>query len=620
MRDSVRLAVSVYRPAGDGPFPTLLWIFPERRETFDPRSGAIVPAMSIEEISFFNSHGYAIALAEMRGGGASFGTRDLDRSPQLGRDGADLVDWIAGQPWSDGNLGMMGSSYQGFIQYATAAHAPRGLKAIFPEIAGFDDYGSMFYPGGILNTDLSAFAATAMARSAENLFDPERRQFPAVPVIDEDGDGQLADEIPQDIDGDGSFVDEAEAVYADGQLREGVYLQATLEHLANNQLTLERLADAPYRDSPIAGTDYTYEDVDPATRPQDIIRAGVAVYNRGGWFDYHARDTTLWFATLEGHTPTRMMMAPTGHGGLPANDGDELYRAGPYFRLFGDRSTNAMMLEEKLAFFDRHVRGKANDTAEADPVLIYVMGKGWRREKTWPLERAIPTRYYLAADRSLAVTPAEGREADGYVVDLEVSSVSSGANRWNYGISRADKAPTLDHDAKRRLSYSTAPLSSELEVTGHPIVELVLSSTHQAGVFAYLEDVAPDGSSLLVTEGQLRANYHALRPISGMLGEGRRPLEVTPSLPWQGFARSDYDPEPLANGASVRLVFDLMPTSWVFKPGHRIRLSIAGADAPSFALHPALKAVAERGETPVWRVWRGPNLSSVTLPVIPALN
>ncbi|WP_338243428.1 CocE/NonD family hydrolase [Aurantiacibacter hainanensis] len=616
--DGTRLALSVYRPSGRGPHPTLLWILPERRETIDLADGTITPVMSSAELTFFTGHGYAVALAEMRGGGASFGTRDLDRSPQLGRDGADIVEWISAQDWSDGSLGMIGSSYQGFIQYSTAAHAPRGLRAIFPEIAGFDDYGSMFYPGGILNNALSSFASASMARSARNVYDPANGQLPSAPAVDEDGDGEWVEEIPLDTDGDGSFLNESEVIYADGESRQDLYLRATRQHLDNTQLTLDRLAEAPHRDSKLAGTPYTYQDVDPANRPAEIGRSGIAVYNRGGWFDYHARDSTLWFATLEGHTPTRLMMAPTGHGGLPAGAGEDIYRAGPYFEHFDDPTTNALMLEEKLRFFDHHVRGIENGLDELDPVLLYVMGEGWRREAGWPLARAIATKFHLDDGRLSQGSP-DSVGSGTYEVDFDVTSVSSGASRWNYGISRADMPMSLDGDAARRMAFSTGALGEDTEITGHPIVELVMSSdTPEADVFVYLEDVAPDGSSLLVTEGQLRANYHQLRPISQMVTGGDTSIAVRPELPWQGFDAADYDARPLADGRKLRLVFDLMPTSWVFREGHRIRLSIAGADSPSFAIHPKLQEAAAEGDRPVWQVWWGPGQSFLELPVIPA--
>lgn len=150
-------------------------------------------------------------------------------------------------------------------------------------------------------------------------------------------------------------------------------------------------------------------------------------------------------------------------------------------------------------------------------------------------------------------------------------------------------------------------------MTGHPVVELSLSSSEPEGdVFAYLEDVAPDGKSLLVTEGQLRANFW--REVKG----GASPI-ARPALPWHGFGKEDYVPAPFAAGKMLHLRFDMMPTSWVFRAGHRIRLSIAGADWPAFPLHPGLASsndpAAADTRHPVWTVYRAP--SSITVPVVP---
>src|SRR5690606_33664912 len=151
-------------------------------------TGEITSAYTNEDLDFFTSHGYALAAAEMRGSGASFGVRELDRGPQIGKDGKVLVEWLAARDWSNGAVGMVGLSYQGFSQYATAAEKPAALKAIFPEIAGFDDYTSMFYPGGIFVRSLSEFATDSIRRDDQNYYEPagRRPRLPSVPVIDED--------------------------------------------------------------------------------------------------------------------------------------------------------------------------------------------------------------------------------------------------------------------------------------------------------------------------------------------------------------------------------------------------------------------------------------------------
>ena len=116
-----------------------------------------------------------------------------------------------------------------------------------------------------------------------------------------------------------------------------------------------------------------------------------------------------------------------------------------------------------------------------------------------------------------------------------------------------------------------------------------------------------------MTEGQLRLNYPRVKSIQGMVLAGGS-VRVRPTLPWHGFERADFVTDPLRDGRRRTYQLDLMPTSWVFQAGHRIRLSLAGADAPSFAPHPALDAA--RPQT--WTVHRGPGLSQLVLPVIPS--
>ncbi|MEN9683212.1 MAG: hypothetical protein RLZZ427_963, partial [Pseudomonadota bacterium] len=535
--------------------------------------------------------------------------------PQIARDGKDLVDWIAVQEWSDGRLGMIGASYQGFAQYAVASQRPAALKAIFPEIAGFDDYTSMFYPGGIFVAALSDSASDSIRHDDLNdyLPDASRPHLPSVPVIDEDGDGDLRDEIPLDRNGNGTFLDDGPPTYADGHPRTDLYYAASKAHAANRNLPADLVAAAPYRDSPIAGTSYRYVDLDPGNKPEAIAASGIAVYNRGGWFDYHARDTVMWFATLQGKTPTHVMMAPVGHGGLPAAAGEAIYRSGPYLALLGDTSsTNAAMNREKLAFFDHYVKGIANGFERRPPVLLYVMGKGWRYEREWPLSRAVPLRLALSAGGRLQ--PGKGKPGtDTYPVDLTASTMTAGANRWNFALSTSKVPLTFDGQKTTRLTYTGDVLAANTEVTGHPLVELSLASTVADGdVFAYLEDVAPDGTSLLVTEGQLRANYWRVQPVGAA-------AIAKPALPWHGYAKMDYVPQPFAGGKPLTLRFDMMPTAWVFRQGHRIRLSFAGADWPAFPLHPGLSAsndpVGADTRHPVWTIRRAQ--SSLTLPVVP---
>ena len=222
----------------------------------------------------------------------------------------------------------------------------------------------------------------------------------------------------------------------------------------------------------------------------------------------------------------------------------------------------------------------------------------------------------------MAITPAEGmaslyrnlEAATGKSIDVWTAEArSTGITKHKQLVDHLKQTYGLTHGYANQIALKA--LASDTEVTGHPIVDVVLSSSEADGdVFAYLEDVAPDGTSLLVTEGQLRANYHALKS-SGPVAEAR------PALPWHGYGKADYRAHPFAGGRALRLHFDMMPTSWLFRKGHRIRVSLAAADWPSFALHPGLSPANDPHSAgtrvPVWTLRRGPGLSGITLPVVP---
>ncbi|MFH1490172.1 MAG: CocE/NonD family hydrolase, partial [Pseudomonadota bacterium] len=154
MRDGVRLACNIYRPDADEKFPALLAISPYGKDgqmqKIPPRpftpDYAHIEAGNTE---FFVSRGYVHVIADGRGSGHSDGKYDIcSRKEQ--EDGYDLIEWIAEQPWCNGNVGMVGISYFALIQYLIAAQQPPHLKAIFPHDGWGDMYRDVSHHGGIL--------------------------------------------------------------------------------------------------------------------------------------------------------------------------------------------------------------------------------------------------------------------------------------------------------------------------------------------------------------------------------------------------------------------------------------------------------------------------------------
>jgi putative CocE/NonD family hydrolase len=186
-----------------------------------------------------------------------------------------------------------------------------------------------------------------------------------------------------------------------------------------------------------------------------------------------------------------------------------------------------------------------------------------------------------------------------------------------------DVLPIRTEKDRQCQAYTSAPLETDTEVTGHPIIRFWVSSTADYGDFyVYLEDLEPGARAVLVTEGMLRAGFAKIHNNDEIIQSGVSGVDILPDLPWHGFEKDQYVDGIFADGNIVELEFDLLPTSWVFKKGHRIRVSIACANWPTFRLHPRL-APSNRPDDPanivptitIYRDEKHP--SYIKLPVIP---
>ncbi len=191
MRDGTRIAVDVYRPTEgpEGKLPAVLIMTPYHRASVE--DGEVVDLMTDPEspTRTIVSYGYVVVCADIRGTGASYGTRFGIFSPPEVEDGSDLVDWIAAQEWCDGNVGMMGQSYLAIIQFMNASNENPHLKAIVPRYGALDLY-DFVYPGGILDFNFVQVYDIAMKLLNGNRNAPALGVYPSKPV-DEDTDGSM---------------------------------------------------------------------------------------------------------------------------------------------------------------------------------------------------------------------------------------------------------------------------------------------------------------------------------------------------------------------------------------------------------------------------------------------
>ncbi len=164
LSDGAALSADLYRPAGAGPFPALMSFYPYHKDDF-------MGAMNEAPRRYFAANGYAHLLVDFRGLGGSSGVAWAAMDRGEGRDGAEAIEWIARQPWCDGNVGMWGLSYGGISSLKVAAENPPHLRAIVPIQGSADIYHDYLYPGGCA-TCLGGYGAWGSFMLAMNLMPP----------------------------------------------------------------------------------------------------------------------------------------------------------------------------------------------------------------------------------------------------------------------------------------------------------------------------------------------------------------------------------------------------------------------------------------------------------------
>ena len=523
MRDGVKLATDIYRPAEGGPFPTLTQRLPYNKETIVMVGDCFRMAQS----------GYAVVVQDTRGRFASEG--EFNPFFQEPGDGVDTIAWAARQPWSTGNVGTMGGSYFGATQWLAAREAPEALLAMAPNITSADYYESWTYQGGAFQLGFIlvwTFGYLAL---------PDRQR----------------------------------------RLAKG---QGTLEELGMMLHDFDHMSDLynrlPLVDVPLLKevADYyfdwlahsSYDDYWRSIAPQETYeRITVPAFNIGGWFDLFLRGTLTNYQGMKkrgGSAIARqhqhLVIGPWSHGFV-----------GGFFpeRDFGFMSGGEIidLAGMQIRWFDHWVKGVENGVKQDKPVKLFVMGPNiWREEDDWPLPDTQFCPYYLrsrgyansaAGDGTLATETPGSEPEDVYLYDPRRPVPTVGGATFLPGLlTGVNAGPRDQRGVEMRddvLCYSTPPLGRPVEVTGP--IELVLfvsSSALDTDFTGKLVDVSPDGRAELLTDGILRTRYRA---------SFSKPVLMEP-------------------GHMYELRVDLGATSNVFQAGHRIRLEVSSSNFPRF--------------------------------------
>ena len=508
MRDGVRLAASITRPSQNGKpvegrFP-VLW-----QHTLSITAPGIMSTDSSRAMrSGYGAvpslvyHGYVVVQVARRGQGPSFGKRRGYNDRSEAYDAYEVIDWLAAQPWSTGEVGIYGCSNTGDASMHAVTAANPHLKAAWAGCFSWEKYDG-FWRGGIY-----ANWGTGPERTVEQ----DMRNTP--------------------VQGD----------------EEKVLLRQAAEEHQGGTVLVEMWSAMPFRDdyAPGVGSRFWYEG-SVASYLSQINESGTAIYIQGGWRDDLRGQGLLAYANLK--NDRHVVIGPWGHC----------------------QSNNFDMLAEMHRFFDQHLKGIETDILSQDPIYYFVVnapaGTEWRSSKIWPVAGTQTTKFFLtggspAGGELQSRAPTGSGSRTTFTVRYDVDCPSS--PRMPGGLLTGAPPCPAEYGGPR---FVTAPLESDVEVTGDAVVDLWISSSADDGnIFVYLEDVAPDGKVTQVTDARLKAS---LRKTS-------KPNYENYGLPYHRGHREDA--QMLEPGEPVRLVFAFLPTSYVFKAGHSIRISVAGSD------------------------------------------
>ncbi|MBO9707296.1 MAG: CocE/NonD family hydrolase [Caulobacter sp.] len=565
MRDGVRLATDIYRPARNSvPLDVALPVLLERtpydklgvnhgdrtREDPVPKSK---PELAVE----FVRGGYVVALQDCRGRYASEGA--FEKYLNEGPDGVDTIEWLVTRPWCDGRIGTLGLSYGAHVQSALACLNPPGLAAMFLDSGGFSSaFHSGIRQGGAFELKQATWAYKHALLSPATAADPERLKalkaqdltawFKRMPWSE--GHSPL------------SAAPEYEKYLLD-QWRNGLF--------------------SPY-----------WEQNGIYARGAYDAYADVPVVHMSSWFDPYSVTATENFLGLTARktSPVKLVLGPWTHGQRSVTFAGDV-DFGPAAPLDGALAGNYVAL--RLAWFDAWLKSPGG-TDPLPPVKLFVMGGGsgrktpegrldhggeWRDETAWPPVGVETVDYFLHADGDLSPeAPTQDEAFREYVHDPASpvptigGAIASGAPVMEAGAYDQREGPEVFGceppyhalaDRDDVLVFQTSPLEADLEAIGPIRAELFVASDCVDTDFTIkLVDVHPpspdypDGYAMNLTHGILRVRY-----------------------------REGFDHETrMEPGQVYAITVEAFPTANRFVKGHRIRLDVASSNFPHFDVNP----------------------------------
>lgn len=510
MRDGTKLDATVWRPRKPGAYPVLV-----------ERVGYELVRRCTQKGEFFAGHGYVFVGQNVRGVHASEGEYGSFRDDGWGanRDGYDTIEWAGTQSWSNGKVGMLDGSYSGFTQYLVAPTRPPHLTALFVRQGGTGGFPRAFRGGA--------------CRSPGGMRLMERTLADFWP----------AETTPPEL--------------ADARAR-------LVESVKDKEFWTRHL---PLKSCPpLEGTPYANRYFEPLNHPEDgpywwpmdlskkFGEVDTPIFHLGGWFDPSLPDTLRAFQGVASHGRTshcrqsqRLLIGPWIHYFVGKREVGELD--------FGPEAEFDLPAF-RLRWYDHWLKGEDNGVMDGPVVRVFLMGENrWLDLDSWPPKGVIDTPVYFREG-----TGRTEASLNNGALTFDLTESAERPDSFAYDpqdpISSFDFGPYDCRSIEARvLTYTSTPVEKNLAVTG-PVRAVLygLSSAPDTDWVVRLCDVHPDGRSMSVCDGILRARY-------------RDSLQRT---------------ELMVPGQVYRFEVDLGSTSHSFRPGHCLRVQVTSSDFPRY--------------------------------------
>lgn len=515
MRDGVGLYTRVFLPDpdvwGPGPYPTLVSTTPYGVGGFSARGncGTALPHSHA-------ANGYAFVYQDNRG---RFLSQGVWNRLGDGPDAYDTIEWAAQQDWCNGKIGMTGGSALGITTYLGAGQRPPHLVAIYPTVATANNLNNLSYEGNAMRLD------TTLAWAGSQVAGLSATHIASLGLTPEELTAALAEyDIVR-----GDILTHLGTYGAPLPVESEYWMHLPLYNFpafttflpALNENFLHPSQDA-YRDA------YDVED-----------KINVPGFHLGGWYDLFAQGTLHAFLRAQTNVGNqKLIMYNGGHNG----PGAPL----PYTPTY--------------RWFDYWLKGIDTGIMDEPPILYFRMvdyptrSGNWVYADQWPPIDMKMKRYYLRGNGMLSTKPLGKKEPSrSFDYDPNDPVPTMGGRNLYITTGSMDQRSVEPPYRTDVLVYTSEVLDEDLEISGNVKVVLHASSDREDTDFtAKLIDVYPDGRTMMILDGIIRARYQK-------------------SLKYETL---------LKPAKTYEFTIDLGDTSQVFKAGHRIQVDISSSNFP----------------------------------------